>query len=63
MTTQTIPFCMDDIDPTVFIMMTDKLICFLGKYTMLLCQAKKNMIELDGPIMPISLPRFGEAWK
>lgn len=61
MTTQYTSIGWDDIDPTVFIDDDGQAYLFWGNTQCYYAKLKKNMIELDGPIMPISLPRFTEA--
>lgn len=61
MTTQYTSIGWDDIDPTVFIDDDGQAYLFWGNTQCYYAKLKKNLIELDGPIMPISLPRFTEA--
>lgn len=60
MTTQT-PISWDDIDPAVFIDDDGQAYIFWGNTVLKYAKLKANMIELDGPIMTIDLPRFTEA--
>lgn len=61
MTTQYTKIFWDDIDPTVWIDDDGQAYLFWGNTQCYYAKLKKNMIELDGPIMPIKLPRFTEA--
>ncbi len=61
MTTQYTSIGWDDIDPTVFIDDDGQAYLFWGNTQCYYAKLKENMIELDSPIMPISLPRFTEA--
>ena len=61
MTTQYTKIFWDDIDPTVWIDDDGQAYLFWGNTQCYYAKLKKNMIELDGPIMPIHLPRFTEA--
>ena len=56
MTTEFTKISWEDIDPTVFIDDDGQAYLYWGEYSMLLCQTEKNMIELDGPIVPVHLP-------
>ena len=51
----------DDIDPTVFMDDDGQAYLFWGNTQCYYAKLKPNMIELDGPIIPVSLPRFTEA--
>ena len=61
MTTQYTSIPWDDIDPTVFIDDDGQAYLFWGNTQCYYAKLKENMIELDGPIMPINLPRYTEA--
>lgn len=61
MTTEYTKIFWDDIDPTVWIDDDGQAYLFWGNTQCYYAKLKKNMIELDGPIMPIKLPRFTEA--
>lgn len=61
MTTQYTPISWDDIDPTVIVDVDGQAYLFWGNTQCYYAKLKKNMIELDGPIMPVTLPRFTEA--
>ena len=61
MTTEYTKIFWDDIDPTVWIDDDGQAYLFWGNTQCYNAKLKKNMIELDGPIMPIKLPRFTEA--
>lgn len=61
MTTEWTNISWDDIDPTVFIDDDGQAYIFWGNTQCYYAKLKENMIELDGPIMPINLPRFTEA--
>lgn len=50
----------DDIDPTVFIE-NGQAYLFWGNTTLHYVKLKNNMIEMDGPIKKIDLPKFTEA--
>lgn len=51
----------DDIDPTVWIDDDGQAYMFWGNTVCKYVKLKDNMIELDGPIMTIDLPKFTEA--
>lgn len=51
----------DDIDPTVWIDEDGQAYMFWGNTVCKYVKLKDNMIELDGPIMTIDLPKFTEA--
>ena len=51
----------DDIDPTVFIDDDGQAYLYWGNSQCYFAKLKKNMVELDGPIIPVDLPRFTEA--
>lgn len=51
----------DDIDPTVWIEDNGQAWLFWGNTICYYAKLKENMIELDGPIQTISLPKFTEA--
>lgn len=61
MTTEYTSIRWDDIDPTVYIDDDGQAYIFWGNTQCYYAKLKENMIELDGPIMPIQLPRFTEA--
>ena len=50
-----------DIDPTVFIDDDGQAYLYWGNTQCYYVKLKKNMIELDGPIVPVHLPRYTEA--
>jgi beta-xylosidase len=51
----------DDIDPTVFIDNNKQAYLFWGNTSLNWVKLKNNMIEMDGPMHTISLPKFTEA--
>lgn len=51
----------DDIDPAVFIDDDGQAYIFWGNTKLHYAKLKENMIELDGPIQTIDLPRYTEA--
>jgi len=61
MTTQYTKISWDDIDPTVIIDDDGQAYLFWGNIQCYYAKLKKNMIELDSPIMTVNLPRFTEA--
>lgn len=61
MTTEYTSIAWDDIDPTVFIDDDGQAYLFWGNTQCYYAKLKDNMTELDGPILPISLPRYTEA--
>ena len=61
MTTEQTQIFWDDIDPTVFIDDDGQAYLCWGNTQCYIAKLKENMIELDGPIIPIDLPRFTEA--
>lgn len=61
MTTEYTRIGWDDIDPTVFIDDDGQAYLFWGNTQCYYARLKENMTELDGPIMPVMLPRFTEA--
>jgi Beta-xylosidase len=61
MTTKYTSISWDDIDPTVFVDTDDQAYLIWGNSQCYSAKLKKNMTELDGPIVPINLPRFTEA--
>ena len=61
MTTEYTSIRWDDIDPTVYIDEDGQAYLFWGNTQCYYAKLKENMIELDGPIKPIQLPRFTEA--
>jgi beta-xylosidase len=61
MTTEYTQISWDDIDPTVFMDENDQAYLFWGNTQCYYAKLKPNMIELDGPIQPVSLPRYTEA--
>jgi beta-xylosidase len=60
MTTKT-KITWDDIDPSVFIDDDGQAYLFWGNTTLHYAKLKSNMIELDGPIQQIEVPKFTEA--
>ena len=60
MTTQT-SIDWDDIDPAIFIDDNGQAYIFWGNTVCHYAKLKDNMIELDGPIKTIELPKFTEA--
>ncbi len=61
MTTERSKSFWDDIDPTVFIDGDGQAYLCWGNNQCYYAKLKENMIELDGPIIPIDLPRYTEA--
>jgi len=61
MTNQFNPHNWEDIDPSVFIDDDGQAWLFWGNTNCYYAKLKENMIELDGPITYISLPRYTEA--
>lgn len=61
MTTEYTSIGWDDIDPTVIIDDDGQAYLFWGNTQCYYAKLKENMTELDGPIIPINLPRFTEA--
>ena len=61
MTTKFTQISWDDIDPTVFMDDDGQAYLFWGNTQCYYAKLKPNMIELDGPIIPVSLQRFTEA--
>ncbi|KAA6302753.1 MAG: Xylosidase/arabinosidase [Candidatus Ordinivivax streblomastigis] len=61
MTTQWTGISWDDIDPTVWIDDDGQAYLFWGNTQCYYAKLKENMIELDGDVMPVSLPAFTEA--
>ncbi|MBE7175540.1 MAG: family 43 glycosylhydrolase [Mucilaginibacter polytrichastri] len=51
----------DDIDPSVIIDDDGQAWLFWGNTQCYFAKLKSNMTELDGPVMPVSLPKFTEA--
>jgi beta-xylosidase len=51
----------DDIDPTVFIDDNKQAYLFWGNTTLHYVKLKENMIDMDGPMQTITLPKFTEA--
>ena len=51
----------DDIDPSVIIDKDGQAYLFWGNQKCYYAKLKKNMIELDGPIMRVDVPEFTEA--
>lgn len=51
----------DDIDPSVFIDDDGQAYLFWGNQRCRYIKLKKNMIETDGPIVTVDLPKFTEA--
>ena len=61
MTTEYTKIGWDDIDPTVFIDDDGQAYLIWGNTQCYYAKLKENMTELDGPIVPVHLPRFTEA--
>lgn len=61
MTTQYTKISWDDIDPTVWIDDDGQAYLIWGNTQCYYAKLKDNMIELDGPVMPIHLDNFTEA--
>lgn len=61
MTTEYTSIAWDDIDPTVYIDDDGQAYIFWGNTQCYYAKLKENMTELDGPIIPINLPRYTEA--
>ena len=61
MTTEFTKISWEDIDPTVFIDDDGQAYLYWGNTQCYYAKLKKNMIELDGPIVPVHLPRYTEA--
>lgn len=61
MTTERSKSYWDDIDPTVFIDDDGQAYLYWGNSQCYFAKLKRNMIELDEPIIPVDLPRFTEA--
>ena len=61
MTTEYTKISWDDIDPTVIIDDDGQAYLFWGNTQCYYAKLKKNMTELEGPIMPVTLPHFTEA--
>ena len=61
MTTDQTSIFWDDIDPTVYIDDDGQAYLCWGNTQCYIAKLKDNMIELDGPIVPVDLPRFTEA--
>ena len=61
MTTQYTKISWDDIDPTVWIDDDGQAYLIWGNTQCYYAKLKDNMIELDGPVMPIHLDHFTEA--
>ena len=61
MTTEYTKIGWDDIDPTVFIDDAGQAYLIWGNTQCYYAKLKENMTELDGPIVPVDLPRFTEA--
>jgi beta-xylosidase len=59
--TKATPIGWDDIDPSVIIDDDGQAYLFWGNTVCYYAKLKENMIELDGPIQTISLPKFTEA--
>ena len=51
----------DDIDPTVFVDDDGQAYLFWGNTKLRYAKLKSNMIELNGPIVDLELPKFTEA--
>jgi len=60
-TTQWTGISWDDIDPTVWVDDDGQAYLFWGNTQCYYAKLKDNMIELDSPIMPVTLPNFTEA--
>lgn len=61
MTTEQTDISWDDIDPTVFIEDDGQAYLFWGNTACYYAKLKDNMVELDGEIKTIDLPKFTEA--
>lgn len=61
MTTKYTKISWDDIDPTVMIDTDGQAYLIWGNSQCYYAKLKRNMIELDGEIHPINLPRYTEA--
>lgn len=61
MTTKYTKISWDDIDPTVFIDKDGQAYLIWGNTQCYYIKLKENMIETEGEIMPINLPRYTEA--
>lgn len=61
MTTERSKSYWDDIDPTVFIDDDGQAYLYWGNSQCYYAKLKSNMTELDGPIVPVDLPRYTEA--
>lgn len=61
MTTKYTNISWDDIDPTVMIDDDGQAYLFWGNTQCYYAKLKRNMIELDGPIMTVDLPNYTEA--
>lgn len=61
MTTEYTKIGWDDIGPTVFIDDDGQAYLIWGNTQCYYAKLKENMTELDGPIVPVDLPRFTEA--
>lgn len=61
MTTEYTKISWEDIDPTVFIDDDGQAYMFWGNTQCYYIKLKENMIEQDGPIVAVELPRFTEA--
>lgn len=61
MTTEYTKIGWDDIDPTVFIDDDGQAYLIWGNTQCYYAKLKENMTELDGPIVPVDLPRFTET--
>ena len=59
--TQETKISWDDIDPTVFIDTDGQAYLIWGNTQCYMMKLKENMIEGDGPIIPVNLPRYTEA--
>ena len=59
--TTDVPISWDDIDPTVFIDDDGQAYLFWGNTKCRYVRLKANMIEMDGPIETIDLPKYTEA--
>lgn len=61
MTTEHTQIFWDDIDPTVYIDDDGQAYLYWGNTQCYYAKLKSNMIEFDGPIVAVELPRFTEA--
>ena len=61
MTTQWTKISWDDIDPTVWIDEDGQAYLFWGNTQCYYAKLKKNMVDIEGEIMPVELPAFTDA--